>query len=400
MGTISHRRAMTAWKYVLLTLYLIAAIVQAGPAVVRLKIGLDGDAFNKRYHSDRGKVNKSVKTDASSVNRRLKREMGLVLQIQNVVIYEDEFAKSGSRPDSLLTYFIRLESKIGLEEDFDFFIMLTDFIQFTTDVTAYASSSPGRSNDCHEFALISMSRNGMQRNTLDIRRDMMQVILHMMGLTNEFDTCICQDCIIDQRSNSSHFTDCIRNWTLPSCVRSLEADSGETFIPICGNGLLEKEEKCECYKKKECEQNCCDWRTCQTACQTVTVKHPTPTPHEAGSNTSINSSNDTETGENDDVALSTTEGMTIGTTIVTTTAPDLTSKIVLYALISFSVIIGCIIVIVVIVMSCYGHKRKKLSASLPARKKSSEKYPSKGRHSSAVTGKTSSKYHPLEPYII
>ena len=250
---------MKTWIFLLLTSYLMVAAAQADRPVVRLTIAVDYDAYSRLYGNDNVKADKGVKSHVGSANKLLRRGLGLVLQVRDV-LYEKQ-PSNDTPSDSFAAYFERLRVRF---DDYDYFIMLTGSV-FQSSETALATSVS--SSHCPEFALVSLSlKKGEERKADSVRRDMVRMMLHMTGLTSDAIKCV-------------NFTNCIKTVPLPSCVTESIAMPNHAYIPICGNDIVETSkdygrETCECSGKKECCATLCNYKTCkklsstQSGCQT------------------------------------------------------------------------------------------------------------------------------------
>ncbi|XP_005410597.1 PREDICTED: disintegrin and metalloproteinase domain-containing protein 18 isoform X2 [Chinchilla lanigera] len=109
------------------------------------------------------------------------------------------------------------------------------------------------------------------------------IIAQLLGLNigliyNNIDNCSCPraTCIMSHESVSSSGIKIFSNCSLHDYrhfVSKTEADCLHNFSnlklvyqnqPVCGNGILESNEECDCGNKEECQlKNCCDYKTCK-----------------------------------------------------------------------------------------------------------------------------------------
>nr|XP_023418599.1 disintegrin and metalloproteinase domain-containing protein 18 [Cavia porcellus] len=108
---------------------------------------------------------------------------------------------------------------------------------------------------------------------------MAQLLGLQIGLTyNDTDNCSCPrtTCIMSPESLSSSGNKIFSNCSMRDYryfVSKMEADCLHNLSnlkllyqnqPVCGNGILETDEECDCGNKEECQfKNCCDYKTCK-----------------------------------------------------------------------------------------------------------------------------------------
>lgn len=104
---------------------------------------------------------------------------------------------------------------------------------------------------------------------------------HNLGMNHDVDYCTCNgSCIMGgSASGASKFSNCSENnferLILNGggvCLRNQPFSGHIITVPICGNGILEDKEQCDCGRPQECTNKCCDAATCtltkNSACAT------------------------------------------------------------------------------------------------------------------------------------
>ncbi|XP_076058765.1 disintegrin and metalloproteinase domain-containing protein 28-like [Oratosquilla oratoria] len=102
---------------------------------------------------------------------------------------------------------------------------------------------------------------------------------HNLGLPHDNDTCSCDSnfCIMEATSKGFIgnpevvWSDCSRDSLMVGFSKGLDSCLDDdpfdkmpnTLTPVCGNGIVEKDEQCDCGPEEFCYSNCCNGSTCQ-----------------------------------------------------------------------------------------------------------------------------------------
>ncbi|XP_041065896.1 zinc metalloproteinase-disintegrin-like batroxstatin-1 isoform X2 [Carcharodon carcharias] len=146
------------------------------------------------------------------------------------------------------------------------FITYLDFIGDTiglAQVSAMCTGGSGAINQDHA------------KNVHGVASTMAHEMGHNLGMNHDDNTCSCNSntCIMSPVLSSKlptefsscshqHFQSFVLSHTA-SCLRDIPKQDEIVSNPICGNRFLEKGEECDCGSPMECQNQCCDARTCR-----------------------------------------------------------------------------------------------------------------------------------------
>ncbi|XP_078095720.1 zinc metalloproteinase-disintegrin-like MTP4 [Mustelus asterias] len=148
-------------------------------------------------------------------------------------------------------------------------IQFITYVDFTGDtiglaqVSAMCTGSSGAINQDHAS------------NVHGVASTMAHEMGHNLGMNHDDSSCLCssQNCIMSpvltptlpsefSSCSHQHFQSFVVTHTA-SCLRDLPRQDDIVSKPLCGNHFLEKGEECDCGDPEDCQNPCCDAKTCQ-----------------------------------------------------------------------------------------------------------------------------------------
>ncbi|XP_066521698.1 disintegrin and metalloproteinase domain-containing protein 8 isoform X2 [Hoplias malabaricus] len=152
-----------------------------------------------------------------------------------------------------------------------------DNAQFVTGID-FLGETVGLAN---KFAMCAVGSGGVNQdhnsNPLGLAATIAHEMGHNMGMSHDASHCICgqfdTNCIMTERVGTSKFPQLFSDCSLdelsvflqnanPSCLLNRPHSDKLYGGPVCGNAFLDPGEECDCGSVEECENPCCDAKTC------------------------------------------------------------------------------------------------------------------------------------------
>nr|XP_015817954.2 zinc metalloproteinase-disintegrin-like protein H4 subunit A [Nothobranchius furzeri] len=160
--------------------------------------------------------------------------------------------------------------------------MKHDNAQFVTG-KKFANGTVGLAN---KFAMCTENSAGVSQDHLSNPLGLASTIAHEMGhnfgLSHDSASCVCgpfqssTNCVMTEKLETANqaFPEFFSNCSLqqlsefmaraqPSCLHQPILVRTIAAGPLCGNGLLDPREECDCGTEQECDNPCCDASTCR-----------------------------------------------------------------------------------------------------------------------------------------
>ena len=242
-------------------------------ATIRLDITVGEDAFS---FSDT-MIEETLLQQVRTINKHLKDWLGVHVQYAGFGKTNVKATPGQGLADYSKTLTFPVKGGRGNFYDsnkFRMFLVKGDFKErFTTSGLGNACKWDGHS------AVVLTS------DTSENTRNMERALLNDMGIVNSA-VCSCENCILDPSSDSSVIPDCARQvlkknlkayelWCL-----TMDPQVAWTRKSVCGNGLVEGGEQCDCWVSDTACWACCDKISCtkDASCKANLKPIDTPTP--------------------------------------------------------------------------------------------------------------------------
>ncbi|XP_067286026.1 disintegrin and metalloproteinase domain-containing protein 8 [Pseudorasbora parva] len=241
------------------------------PRFVELFLVVDNTEYRK-YGSNMDIISARMLEVANHVDK-LYRPVNIRVMVVGLEVWttQDQFVVSVSSDDTLSRFIDwRKSNLLKFKHDNAQFVTGIDFLGDTVGLanknSMCAESSAGVNQDHNENSLLGLAST--------IAHEMG----HNMGLSHDEDHCTCGSmlnsiCIMTEHVGTKfpeQFSDCsleqlsvFLDNANPSCLLDIPSSQSLYSGPVCGNAFLDPGEECDCGTVEECENPCCDPKTCR-----------------------------------------------------------------------------------------------------------------------------------------
>lgn len=280
----------------LTSVLLLWALIQSSnqdPVVLNIKLAVDRPFLSGGvvlpFSEDRGirlgKMVAFVKEHMSVVNKLLS-PLDVYIQITGVALWEEEPI---SEIDDLRAYFLSSHDRLPDDETFHIFLVWTGKPRGPDDPFSYGNNGSFCSQSPLPIALIPLVT---PKGTKIPDERFRQLIIYEILRSIEMPKCLCVEkgeddtvktslrCVVNLRSYSTNIPPCTRAILHNDRVTKCHKRVTPVNFGICGNGVVENSEKCDCFAFDEECQRCC--HACSNVtCIPVIKPQPSVTPSDA-----------------------------------------------------------------------------------------------------------------------